>query len=62
MHRLHSSSSKLDSTYVTMGEEHAETTYDVGEGLQETDNEDGPEESETEAQWSDMDIEANNSQ
>lgn len=57
MHRLDSSSSKLDSAYyMTVGEEQADTTYD---GLPDTDNDEAPEESETEAIWSDMDLEAN---
>lgn len=62
MHRLDNSSSKLDSTYyMTVGEEQADTTYDVGDadGLPDTDNDEAPEESETEAVWSDMDLEAN---
>ncbi|KAL0134898.1 hypothetical protein PUN28_001582 [Cardiocondyla obscurior] len=60
MHRLDNSSSKLDSTYyLTVGEEQADTTYDVGDGLPDTDNDEAPEESETEAIWSDMDLEAN---
>ncbi|XP_024892385.1 anaphase-promoting complex subunit 7 [Temnothorax curvispinosus] len=60
MHRLDSSSSKLDSGYyMTVGEEQADTTYDVGDGLPDTDNDEAPEESETEAIWSDMDLEAN---
>ncbi|XP_070158690.1 anaphase-promoting complex subunit 7 isoform X2 [Polyergus mexicanus] len=60
MHRLDNSSSKLDSAYyMTVGEEQADTTYDVGDGLPDTDNDEAPEESETEAIWSDMDLEAN---
>lgn len=60
MHRLDNSSSKLDSTYyMPVGEEQADTTYDVGDGLPDTDNDEAPDESETEAVWSDMDLEAN---
>ncbi|KAG7188915.1 hypothetical protein KM043_008516 [Ampulex compressa] len=60
MHRLDNSSSKLDSAYyMTVGEEQADTTYDVGDGLPDTDNEEAHDESETEAVWSDMDLEAN---
>ncbi|XP_066583882.1 anaphase-promoting complex subunit 7 [Prorops nasuta] len=59
MHRLDSTSSKLDSSYyITVGDEQA--TYDVGDGLHDTDdNDEAPDESETEAVWSDMDLEAN---
>ncbi|XP_012288203.1 anaphase-promoting complex subunit 7 [Orussus abietinus] len=60
MHRLDSTSSKFDSTYyMTVGDEHADTTYDVRDGLHDTDNDEAAEESETEAVWSDMDLEAN---
>ncbi|EFN88825.1 anaphase-promoting complex subunit 7 [Harpegnathos saltator] len=60
MHRLDNSSSKLDSAYyMSVGEEQADTSYDVGDGLPDTDNDEAPEESETEAIWSDMDLEAN---
>ncbi|XP_015592871.1 anaphase-promoting complex subunit 7 [Cephus cinctus] len=60
MHRLDSTSSKLDSTYyMTVGEEHADTSFGVGDGLPDTDNDDAADESETEAVWSDMDLEAN---
>ncbi|KAG6795436.1 anaphase-promoting complex subunit 7 isoform X1 [Apis mellifera caucasica] len=60
MHRLDNSSNKLDSTYyMTVGEEQTDTTYDVGDGLPDTDNDEAPDESETEAVWSDMDLEAN---
>ncbi|XP_043275656.1 anaphase-promoting complex subunit 7 [Venturia canescens] len=60
MHRLDSTASKLDSSYyLTVGEEHADTTYDVGDGLPDSDNDEAAEESETEAVWSDMDLEAN---
>ncbi|KAF7393315.1 anaphase-promoting complex subunit 7 isoform X1 [Vespula maculifrons] len=60
MHRLDNTSSKLDSTYyMTVGEEQADTTYDVGDGLPDTDIDEAPDESETEAVWSDMDLEAN---
>ncbi|KAF3427113.1 hypothetical protein E2986_09095 [Frieseomelitta varia] len=60
MHRLDNSSNKLDSAYyMTVGEEQTDTTYDVGDGLPDTDNDEAPDESETEAVWSDMDLEAN---
>ncbi|XP_046739010.1 anaphase-promoting complex subunit 7 isoform X1 [Diprion similis] len=60
LHRLDSTSTKLESTYyMTVGDEHADTTYDVGDGLPDTDNDEGADESETEAVWSDMDLEAN---
>lgn len=60
MHRLDSTASKLDSSYyLTVGEEHADTTYDVGDGLPDSDNDEAADESETEAVWSDMDLEAN---
>lgn len=60
MHRLDNSSNKLDSAYyMAVGEEQADTTYDVGDGLPDTDNDEAPDESETEAVWSDMDLEAN---
>ncbi|CAK9830696.1 Anaphase-promoting complex subunit 7 [Anthophora retusa] len=42
-----------------VGEEQTDTTYDVGDGLPDTDNDEAPDESETEAMWSDMDLEAN---
>nr|XP_012147821.1 PREDICTED: anaphase-promoting complex subunit 7 isoform X3 [Megachile rotundata] len=60
MHRLDNSSNKLDSAYyMTVSEDQTDTTYDVGDGLPDTDNEEAPDESETEAVWSDMDLEAN---
>ncbi|XP_003392861.1 anaphase-promoting complex subunit 7 [Bombus terrestris] len=60
MHRLDNSSNKLDTAYyMTVGEEQTDTTYDVGDGLPDTDNDEAPDESETEAVWSDMDLEAN---
>lgn len=43
---------------MNVGEEHADTTYDVGDGLPDSDNDEAAEESETEAVWSDMDLEA----
>lgn len=62
MHRLDNPSNKMDSAYyMTVGEEQADTTYDVGDGLPDTDNDEVPEESETEAIWSDMELD-NNSQ
>ncbi|XP_033340172.1 anaphase-promoting complex subunit 7 [Megalopta genalis] len=60
MQRLDNSSNKLDSAYyMTVGEAQTDTTYDVGDGLPDTDNDEAPDESETEAVWSDMDLEAN---
>ncbi|XP_076548945.1 anaphase-promoting complex subunit 7 isoform X2 [Osmia lignaria lignaria] len=60
MHRLDNSSNKLDSAYyMTVSEDQTDPTYDVGDGLPDTDNEEAPDESETEAVWSDMDLEAN---
>lgn len=59
MHRLDSTASKFESSYyMNVGEEHADTTYDVGDGLPDSDNDEAAEESETEAVWSDMDLEA----
>ncbi|KAK0162770.1 hypothetical protein PV327_006519 [Microctonus hyperodae] len=59
MHRLDSTASKFESSYyMNVGEEHADTTYDVGDGLPDSDNDEVAEESETEAVWSDMDLEA----
>ncbi|XP_076298375.1 anaphase-promoting complex subunit 7 isoform X3 [Lasioglossum baleicum] len=60
MQRLDNSTNKLDSAYyITVGEAQTDTTYDVGDGLPDTDNDEAPDESETEAVWSDMDLEAN---
>ncbi|XP_015111054.1 anaphase-promoting complex subunit 7 [Diachasma alloeum] len=60
MHRLDNTVSKFESSYyMTVGEEHADTTFDVGDGLPDSDNDEANEESETEAVWSDMDLEAN---
>ena len=62
MHRLESTSNAMDSSsyYMAVNEDHADPSYEVGEGLPDTDNEDAVDESETEAVWSDMDLEANN--
>lgn len=58
---MDSSSKKLDTTYyLTDGEEAADTTYGVRDGLPESDNDEVADDSETEAVWSDMDLEANN--
>ncbi|XP_011497425.1 PREDICTED: anaphase-promoting complex subunit 7 [Ceratosolen solmsi marchali] len=61
MHRLESTSNTMDSSsyYMAVGEEHTDPTYEVGEGLPDTDNDEAADESETEAVWSDMDLEAN---
>lgn len=61
MHRLESTSNTMDSSsyYVAVGDEHTDPTYEVGEGLPDTDNDEAADESETEAVWSDMDLEAN---
>ncbi|CAD6216130.1 GSCOCG00004346001-RA-CDS [Cotesia congregata] len=60
MHRLDSTATKFETPYyMNVGEEHADTTYDVGDGLPDSDNDEAVEESETEAVWSDMDLEAN---
>lgn len=60
MHRLEGASSNIESSsyYMAVGEEHTDPAYEVGEGLPDTDNEDAVDESETEAVWSDMDLEA----
>lgn len=59
MHRLDSSSIKIDTTFYEGGEQ-ADTTYGVGDHLPDTDNDDAADESEVEAIWSDMDLEGNN--
>ncbi|XP_014206498.1 anaphase-promoting complex subunit 7 [Copidosoma floridanum] len=60
MHRLEGNSNTIESSsyYMTVGEEHTDPSYEVGEGLPDTDNDDAVDESETEAVWSDMDLEA----
>ena len=57
MHRLESTSNALDSSYyMAVGEEDTHPSYEVRENTPTTDEAD---ESETEAVWSDMDLEAN---
>lgn len=58
MHRIDNSSSKLDSTYyMPVGEEeNADTTYDTGGDVADSDNENEVDESDPEAVWSDLDI------
>jgi anaphase-promoting complex subunit 7 len=58
MHRIDNSSSKLDTSYyMTVGEEEGgDTTY---ERIADSENEGEADESETEAVWSDMDLELN---
>lgn len=58
MHRIDNSSSKLDTSYfLTVGEEEGgDTTY---ERVADSENEGEADESETEAVWSDMDLELN---
>lgn len=60
MQRLESASNTMDSSsyYMNVGEERNDPTYEVGEGLPDTDNDEAADESETEAVWSDMDLEA----
>ncbi|KAJ8681890.1 hypothetical protein QAD02_017682 [Eretmocerus hayati] len=61
MHRLESTSNTMESSsyYMAVGEEPTDNTYEVGEGLPDTDNDEAADESETEVVWSDMDLEAN---
>ncbi|KAL7301170.1 hypothetical protein TKK_0006141 [Trichogramma kaykai] len=61
MHRLESTSNAMDSSsyYMTVSDDNPDPQYEIGEGLPDTDNDEAADESETEAVWSDMDLEAN---
>lgn len=58
MQKLESSTTPMENSfYMNVGEESTDPVYDVGEGLPDTDNDEPADESETEAVWSDMDLE-----